>query len=315
MTAESKGVESNLTIQISDVVWEKVFHWIQKSPVEISGLGKVVFDAKTGIFQVIDAYLVEQENGAAETEMKDSAVAKLMFEQIQADPDIRNNKRKLAWWWHSHVNMGAFWSGTDHDTIRKIGGQGWAIATVFNKRREYRSAYIQANPNPFMIDNIPTRVGALLSQEIMSAWDSEYDSKVTEKKSYHVGSAGSKSGYRGGPYGAWDEDSENPQIRENLREYYKNFPTPPHQPAGFLNRHDAEKPGTPEAASGSSNEEVTTTSSDDGVELSEGVEMLPYEEGSADPTSIDPRDGDNAEMDALDMMQQSFNRAGKKFHE
>lgn len=65
--------------------------------------------------------------------MDAASIAKAMYE-------TRDDEGMFNFWWHSHVNMGVFWSGTDMDTIRQIGSQGFVVATVFNKKNEMLDA-------------------------------------------------------------------------------------------------------------------------------------------------------------------------------
>lgn len=170
------GPMTQIHVSIDEPVWQKINHWIQKAPGEVSGLGKVI--SVGGMFRVIDAILVKQENGAASTELDPASVAKAMYE-------LRNTPGHLNFWWHSHVNMNVFWSGTDIDTIREIGRHGFVVSTVLNKKREMLSAlYVQASgviPEIF-INALPTQVQSFLSADTVSAWDKEYDEKCKNRQ-------------------------------------------------------------------------------------------------------------------------------------
>lgn len=149
-------------------------YWVKKSPIEISGLGKVVM--RNGHFHVISAYLLDQENSGSTTDICPNAVAKLMYES-------REEEGHLNFWWHSHVNMGCFWSGTDTETIRQFGEQGWCLATVFNKKEDCRSAYYQKGddfmPEIFVDDMDTTSKEAVNPLEI--EWETEYKAKCKAK--------------------------------------------------------------------------------------------------------------------------------------
>lgn len=325
--ADNKA-EINLSIHVDDEVWQKVMYWIDKSPVEISGLGKVVYDERSGIFRVIDAFLVDQENSGAETEMQDSAVAKLMYE-------THKQPGRLCWWWHSHVNMQAFWSGTDTATIDKLGGGGWVVATVLNKRREYRSAYLQASPNKMFIDNIPTFIGARqVADSLIRAWDGEYDKKVKEKKvSYE------KENHES--YAAWvAKNLERRSIAEkkffpksNTRKYGVDFGDETGDDDAQIRDRirallQSDKRESQKVAGFSINNETgAILASDDGPEDSgvevateQDVELLPYEEGVEHlsekeleelfASSYEPDPSEDAEeMDALDLMRRNINKS------
>lgn len=171
-------------IIIRPYVYEKFMHFVDKAPGEVSGLGAVtVID---GVPVVTDVWLVKQKNSSASTELDAEEVARLMFEHRDKD---------LRWWVHSHANMGVFWSGTDNDTIKEFGEHGWLCATVFNKKREMKSAiYTIAErklainnfvPETYGIfaDNVGTVIQDSFSLETKAAWDAEYEA-TCKKESY-----------------------------------------------------------------------------------------------------------------------------------
>ena len=163
-------------ILIAKEVYDKVLYWVNKSPVEISGLGKCVF--KDGNYIVTSAHLLEQENGPASTDIDAEAASKLQYE-------TREEEGHLNWWWHSHVNMNVFWSGTDTATIKEFGGNGMVVATVFNKRDQSRSAFYQGGdsfyPEVFM-DDLKTGIYYPATAQDTAAWDAEYDKKCKQAK-------------------------------------------------------------------------------------------------------------------------------------
>lgn len=122
-----------MKLHIPQEVWDKVMFWVNRKDMEVSGFGKVTYDESTKQFTVVDAYLLEQEGGAAHTDIDDASLARLMYE-------ARNVEGELSWWWHSHVKMNVFWSTTDRETIQDLGKHGWIVASVFNQREEVHSA-------------------------------------------------------------------------------------------------------------------------------------------------------------------------------
>lgn len=165
---------------ITPGVWEKVMYWVRACPKEIGGMGKVVYDPATKAFTVTEAYLLHQEVTGSETELDDSSLATLMYE-------TRNDPGHLKWWWHSHVNMDTFWSGTDRSTIDTFGKRGWFTATVFNKSGKYRSALaFKAEHTLFgnttvTYDDVTTHVQEVHNPS-HAAWEEEYKAKVKEKQ-------------------------------------------------------------------------------------------------------------------------------------
>lgn len=155
-------------------VFNKVMHWVKKSPVEVSGFGNAIIDRKNKIITVTDVYLVNQTNTATSTETDPTDLGRLMYKHKS------KGEGAVKVWWHSHANMNTFWSTTDLDTIKQFGGNGFIIATVFNKREEMRSAIGFKTSHPIfgeavqVVDEVPTFY--LHPAE----WDQEYDQKVTE---------------------------------------------------------------------------------------------------------------------------------------
>lgn len=162
-----------MKIIINDDVYQKVMYWVHKSDYEVSGLGKVLVEG--GTIRVIEAMLLPQENTAASTDIAPEAVCKAMY-------DLRNTEGELKWWWHSHVNMNVFWSGTDSETIEAISAGGWFSATVFNKSAERLSAYAQVAPIPLFLNEVDTTVFRSLDGALTGEWDRAYEENVTNFK-------------------------------------------------------------------------------------------------------------------------------------
>lgn len=181
------------------VVYQKIMHWVNKSTVEISGLGKIQM-TEDGDIVVTSAILVEQENAAASTDMKPEAVAKAMFH-------MKDEPGELRFWWHSHVNMPVFWSGTDTDTMKKLGDHGWFVSTVFNKRNETRTAIYQKKPYRIFKDEIKTALWAPTPAALTDEWDKEFLEKCkTKTYESYKSSATTASQYDG--YGGYLGDEE-----------------------------------------------------------------------------------------------------------
>jgi hypothetical protein len=159
------------TVVLNEEVYRKIMYWVNRSEFEVSGLGTVTYDKEKNQFNVLSAMLLPQKNGATHTDIEADVVCKAMFE-------LANEPGELKFWWHSHVNMAVFWSGTDMDTIKSFGGGGWVLATVFNKKNECRSAYYGVDGLfPVFIDELGTNVTQLVDPRI-PAWEEEYKKNV-----------------------------------------------------------------------------------------------------------------------------------------
>jgi len=161
---------------IDEAVAAKVNHFVHKSNYEVSGLG-IVRVLDNGTLHVVDTVLLPQKNGSTHTDIEPEDVCKLMYE-------MRDIEGHLKWWWHSHVDMGVFWSGTDMDTMKKFGAGGWVLSTVFNKKGEKRSAYYSKDSistpwgqSDLFLDELETIIKKPDDSRI-AEWDAEYEANV-----------------------------------------------------------------------------------------------------------------------------------------
>jgi len=161
------------SLEIEEDVYNKVQYWIDKTDVEVSGLGRIVYDAERHVWRVVSAYLVDQVNSAADTELNAEAIGRLMFE-------TKDDPGQLNWWWHSHHNMDVFWSSTDLAAIEELGEHGFFTATVFNKRRESLSCVYQNVPFRMFSNELDFEI-AYTASPVHKEWDDEFDEKVSEK--------------------------------------------------------------------------------------------------------------------------------------
>lgn len=168
-----------MKIQMSQETCNKIMYWVDKADFEVSGFGTCKY--ADGIFTVTDAILLKQEGGATHTDIDPTALSKAQYE-------LRNAEGDLRFWWHSHVNMEAFMSGTDTTTIKDIAKQGWCVAAVFNKRRQYQTAIGYKYETPFggslvhYEEKLPLELTMSLSAELIAELEESYNEHVTEKK-------------------------------------------------------------------------------------------------------------------------------------
>lgn len=176
-----------MKIRMQKETHDKIMYWIDKAGFEVSGFGNVIWDQEKREFLITDAILLKQEGGAAHTDIDPLSLSKAQYELRNADGDLR-------FWWHSHVNMAAFMSSTDKNTIQEISQQGWCVALVFNKRREFESAVGFVCNTPFgsvveYKEKIPFEITDSMDPELKAELDRQYNEHVTEKTytraSYH----------------------------------------------------------------------------------------------------------------------------------
>lgn len=165
-----------MKLHIPPQIHAEIMYHVNKSSVEVSGLGRVKRTTHGNLI-VTKVYLLDQENSAVTTDIDPEALAALQYESREDEGD-------LNFWWHSHVNMGVNWSGTDTDTFEEFGKHGMLIGTVFNKKGEHRTAYYQGGNDffPFVwVDNIPTHFGHLPSKEQIDVWEKDHKAKCKAK--------------------------------------------------------------------------------------------------------------------------------------
>lgn len=210
---------TDLHITIDDMVFQKIMHWVNREDYEVSGFGNVVVKPD-GALHVVEAIMLPQENTGSTTDIEAEHITKAMFQMHK-----QKAPGEMRWWWHSHVMMDVFWSGTDRGTINELASQGWFCATVFNQKEEMRSAYAQAvslacSPDErriYMLDDIDTYIKREFDEELLLQWDAEYDENVeirryTQQTSRVIGvgsSVGSKGGGEFGRQGHWWDEFED----------------------------------------------------------------------------------------------------------
>lgn len=168
-------------------VYTKMMYWVSKAGYsECSGLGKTVFE--DGKIKVVDAWMVKQRNTSGTTDMDEDAIGTLLYEKRET-PGIMN------FWWHSHANMGVFWSGTDRDQINKIASNGSCLAIVFNNKKETLACVAIGQPIPMYINGVQVTVEEPYDQDVINTWNAEYDAAVEKHKTYPHSSRYGYGGY------------------------------------------------------------------------------------------------------------------------
>lgn len=197
---------------LTEEVRDKIMHWTRKANTkEVSGYAKVIVD--DGKFRVVHVNLLPQKNGGATTDIEAEDMAKGMYA-------MRDIPGELTCWWHSHANMGVFWSGTDTATMQKVSVGGYCLALVVNVKGEMKAALYM--PNAFarnemfaekdlFLDNLEIVVDRPIDTQKVTAWDEEYSNNVKEyKPNYQNG----RIGTLGEPYGRKLNRGERRKLRK-----------------------------------------------------------------------------------------------------
>lgn len=106
--------------------------------IEISGMGQLV-PYESG-YLVTKMHIGKQSCTAVETTLCGDWIADLEQEVM----DGEHGEGELAWWWHSHVDMKTYWSGTDMTAIDQMSKPDCRIiSTVFNRKFQFLTSYSQ----------------------------------------------------------------------------------------------------------------------------------------------------------------------------
>jgi proteasome lid subunit RPN8/RPN11 len=183
--------------------WAKIQHWVQKAPGECSGFGSCQLTVKNGLYtlRVVDAVMAMQRNTGVTTEIdeSDAGDAEYRIEQVEKTGIMRL-------WWHSHANMGVFWSGQDIRQMKQHGEHGWFAASVFNKKGEVLSALSVGKPFAMILNNVPTRVEEHVDAALAAECDAEYAKFCTAPAAARGLQVGGGIGYTGSGGYYWSED-------------------------------------------------------------------------------------------------------------
>lgn len=123
-----------MKIIIENEAYLKLKTFVSLVDTEISGMAKSKIDKEENII-VTDFIIFNQEVTASSTIISDESQAKFLNEMMKKgeDPSSYNI------WWHSHCDMGVFWSGTDDKTIEEHTSQSYLISIVVNKKMEIKA--------------------------------------------------------------------------------------------------------------------------------------------------------------------------------
>jgi hypothetical protein len=165
--------------------WDKLVGWVQSCPLEVSGLG---FVEKKGIeFTVVKVFLLKQLCGSAYTDLESDFYGKFGTKMISENMEEWNKYQGFRFWWHSHVNMGTFWSGTDLATIERLSKSGnkeaWGMSMVMNKKNEYRLLFDHSSIG-IRLDNLDLAIIDDEHDNFMKQCKKEVDEMVFSMSDY-----------------------------------------------------------------------------------------------------------------------------------
>lgn len=209
-------------LSIKELCWDKIRFWVNRTSQEISGLGCIKL-LKNNTFLVYDVFLLKQKNTSSFTDIDDLAVQQLMLAlDAEDEKDKGSRLADLRFWWHSHANMGTFWSSQDDFNIeQKLFGSStegaplsqWWVSLVTNRVGDVLSRLDTSRPW-MKIDKIGhSIVDHEIAPDIKEFCENEYKTKVEENtytasSNKNINNIGNYYKYR------WDSDDINDYLSD-----------------------------------------------------------------------------------------------------
>jgi len=161
---EVKVDDIGLKVEMTERIYARLQGYVDEAGGEISGMGEIVRDGDT--FRVTEVYLLEQECSGADTHLEAMSIAKLR-EELDKQGKAQDG---FKLWWHSHANMGVFWSGTDNATAEMlVSDSDWMVSIVMNKEGEILARLDITTPFKLTVNKLPVYVvteGVVDSEDI-----------------------------------------------------------------------------------------------------------------------------------------------------
>jgi hypothetical protein len=143
-------------VYIDPVAMAEIRSWAYEAEGEVSGLGLVEVSAEEGrivSLEITEVFLLAQECTKTSTELDPDAVARLLV-----DLEREGRSSELRLWWHSHADMGVFWSPTDERNITGLCPQDFMLSLVVNKAWETLVRVDWFAPARVTLDDLPLRI-------------------------------------------------------------------------------------------------------------------------------------------------------------
>lgn len=129
------------TLWLSPQIVSELMFYAWKVDAEVGGMGLLRFDDNN--ITVEELFLIDQKVHGTECELSSEAYSNLMADIMAKHEDEKLTR--LNFWWHSHKNMGAFFSPTDDTTMREWDGQ-YQVALVINRKGEMKARLMSRVP-------------------------------------------------------------------------------------------------------------------------------------------------------------------------
>lgn len=164
------------TLWIPPDILSEIMFYVTSIDTEVGGLGELTIDSTNNDIVVEEIFLLDQTVHGTECELSADGISKL-YEELIADGE-EDKIGKINFWWHSHADMGAFFSGTDDTTMKEWSGQ-YQVALVINKKGEMKARLMSRFPT-LIITDIPIHMDWLYVAQ-KEEWEENITNKVHPK--------------------------------------------------------------------------------------------------------------------------------------
>jgi hypothetical protein len=195
MTSSSKT-----TLWLPPDILSEIMFYVTSLDSEVGGLGLLEIDKNNNIC-VEEIYLLEQTVHGAKCELSSTGISNF-YEELIAE-GRGDDISKINFWWHSHNDMGAFFSTTDDTTMKEWPGQ-YQVALVINNKGEMKGRLMSRVP-ALMIMDVDIMVDWLYVTQC-DEWKKNIAEKVTKEviPTYQPRKVGEVVVYQGGEWIKYD---------------------------------------------------------------------------------------------------------------
>lgn len=170
-----------MRIKIPIKLHRKLRAYVEQTDLEISGMGEVQKTTENGetVLTITGIRIFKQQVTSGNTILDRRALGKFY------DDILREGKKMQEWklWWHSHNSMGAFFSGTDTQTIEDFNLEtkqdNWILALVTNHSGDTLIRCDIFEPIRYTIDGLELDID-YGDEEMRKEIKKEIEEKVTQ---------------------------------------------------------------------------------------------------------------------------------------
>ena len=171
-----------IKVMILEKEFNKIRELVKQAPKEVLGFGRVKLKRRLDdgrgnnraifIEEILPLPLQEVSGASADGEV-DS-----FMEFLDQYPD----KSAIKFWWHSHVDMGVFWSGKDDLGIDTMSHGDFAVSMVLNKKGEIKMRFDYFVPFRMTVEDIELEIIKPEAKELEDWAKNELATKIVKPK-------------------------------------------------------------------------------------------------------------------------------------